>query len=586
VEFSFHENQTKTGNQKYSDSTWAQRYQLDLAHFIWDPRFLVFSAGTNYNIYTSEMGSDSRALGYNFHTSFFPGMKINWDAHADKTIHTVQGTATLAGNDVTTTSYGATLNLRLGSGGSRGGNNNDNNNNNNRYGRSIALPDLSFSKNHMETESQSGLMPLHETRDDSTGTLHYRFNSAADLNLDGAIQNYKNLIGNASYDTRTLNVISDIRLLNSANLTLTGRLGRRDTENFTGYSATQRITGYGALLRFRENEGLHHYYQYDHVRTDATGLLDVADTVQARVIYKITPNLEVNGGLNYSQAEHTVTAAAEQKSTLNSGSLLGGVSYRDNDALFKLEHFSFMTSYNFTLGFSDLSSETGGPAGSGYYYTNNAGLSFSSKGWQYESLAAGYTFMNKRDDSPMNNDMNQQNMNFNLATTRISNTRLSATSNYSSQIIKADAGAEFLNQLNINQKNRQFVYDINATYAVTSYLAFQAGAGRSEQTSSTYTIAALGPAPGTTLVLSNLLYAQADFNYAFTRNLKYRANLRDEVRKAQHGGDLQTYQLNMDVDYRVRSIFVNLQYRWREESPEGSLKTQQQYMFAKVTRPF
>ena len=168
----------------------------------------------------------------------------------------------------------------------------------------------------------------------------------------------------------------------------------------------------------------------------------------------------------------------------------------------------------------------------------------------------------------------------------MTNTRLNVISTYSVLDSKADAGTEFLQSpVGINQESRQFTYDVNATYTATTFLSFQAGGGRSEQSAKDYTLSTLGPAPGGQVQLSNVLYAEADFNYAFTRNMTYRAALRDEKRKSQ-GGVVQNYQVNMDLDYRFRSIFVNTQYRWRKDSPQGGLKSEQQYVFVKLTRPF
>jgi hypothetical protein len=350
--------------------------------------------------------------------------------------------------------------------------------------------------------------------------------------------------------------------------------------------AEEDVSAYGAMLNFSEKDGLRHYYHYDHSQTKSVAAENSADRVQARVIYKITADLEVQGGVDYSVSEHDQTAPFTSSSKLNSGSVLGGIAYRNRGIPVDELPFALSTNYDFTMGFADLSSGSAGVSGRGLYYINAGGVGLSSTGWQFETLGLTYNVSSKRDDSPIHNDSNNQNITFNFSSSRLRNTRLSIISTYSVFANKADAGTEFMpNTVGVNQENRQFIYDANASYTVTTFLSVQAGAGRSEQSAQNYTLSTLGPAPGGQVVLSNLLYAQADFNYAFTRNMIYRAALRDEKRKSL-GGVVQNYQVNMDLDYRIRSIFLNTQYRWRKDAPQGGLKSEQQYVYVKLSRPF
>ena len=90
VEFSYKDYETKSGDIKTTDSTWIQNYRLNMASFIWDPRFLVFNAGTSYSIYSNKNSSDSKALNYTLGLSFFPGRKISWELHGSKDINTIE----------------------------------------------------------------------------------------------------------------------------------------------------------------------------------------------------------------------------------------------------------------------------------------------------------------------------------------------------------------------------------------------------------------------------------------------------------------------------------------------------------------
>ena len=249
--------------------------------------------------------------------------------------------------------------------------------------------------------------------------LHYRLNSTADLSVDAGIENYKNLVDASSYDTKTLNAITQIRVSQQANLTLNGRLSNRETTNIRGYSASEDISAYGALLSFSEKDGLRHYYQYDHLKTAGIGLTNTADRVQARVIYKISADLEVQGGVDYSVSDHDQETPFPSESKLNSGSVLGGITYRNKDIPVYETPFVLSSSYDFVLGFSDLSSGSGGVEGRGYYYINSGGFAVSSKGWQFETLGMSYNISSKRDDSPVHNDTSQQRINFGFGSPKV-----------------------------------------------------------------------------------------------------------------------------------------------------------------------
>ncbi len=587
VEFSYREYTTKTGTGKTSEQQFIQSYQAGIGHYIWDPRFLVFDASTRYTLNSSDVNADFTSLDYNLATVFFPGRRITWQLFGTKTTNAVQSTGTLVGYDVSTRSYGGQLNLRLENLVGRGNNNNNNNtNNNNAGGRTrISLPDIMLSQNHMESESLSLTSPSHELRKDTKGSLHYRINSIAEVNIEGGNEQYENLLTDASYDVKNLNAVSRIKITRDADLTLNARNSKRTTENIAGFASSEESVAYGAVLDFREKAGLRHNYQYDHSRTAITpGRLLETDRIQARAYYKLTGEFDLLGGIDYNSSL-SESESTNEKSELRNGSILTGIAYRNQDIPVFGSSFVGSTHYEFQVGFSNYSSLSGSVEGSGRYYRNNAGFGVGSKGWEFESLTLSYNYINKRDNSPVQNDEYEHTINVIANSTRIRSTRLNVLSTYVARGSRAVAGQEFLNAQSQNQETRQFTYDVNAMYTATEYLSFQTGMARNQASSSAYTISSLGAAPGSKVMLTDVFYSEADLVVAITRNLRCRGMFRDELRKA-NSGDVQGYQVNMDADYRIRSIFVTAQYRWRQDNPDIGQTNQQQSIYFKVTRPF
>lgn len=596
VDFSYRHYESIIGDQKTSDEQFNQLYKAGLSNYLWDPRFLRFSGDVAYNLTSSSAnnndGQDMRSLNYNLYTSFFPGMKISWDLFGTKATNRVESDTNIAGYETDTTSYGGTLHLHLGTRSGAGNNNNNRNNNNfnNNQGwtRITPLPDITLSRIHTETESLSSVNPQEETRDNTKASLIYRYNSLMDIMFDGGLEEYKNLSTGASYDLGTANLTSLIRLSPGSDLNLVGRRTERTTANIPGYDSTVTDSDYSATLNFREKNGITHFYRYNYRTSQATGSDYTSQRAEAQIIYRYNTDLSFRGGVDYSVSEFLRKASLslpEEKSRLETGGVLTGVSYNKLYTPQFLGPFGFNTSYDFTTGFAKLSNQnTVQEDGTGWYYSNSAGLGFRSVGWKEETASIGYLYSNKRDYSPINNDTEQHGYNLSVSTNRIPRTTVNAAGNYSVQKSRVDTGGVFLTQGDSTKlQYRTVTYNINAVHSVTSYFRLTAGATRGNSTSlTTYTLSTL---PSMIATEEERYYAGANFIYSFTRNVQFRASFNEEYRTVG-AVDTTSHQANLNVDYRIRAIFISLEYRLRQDVPDNSLRTTQQYYFAKLTRPF
>ena len=146
VEFSYRDFQTKTNGVVASqEQYWSQLYRVNLDGPFLDPRFMRISGGVGYSLLTYKDGPDRDTLDYFLNAAFFPGMKISWNLFGSKSTQTIDNTESIAGYDVTTTSYGATLFYRPGNGA-----NSRNNRNNNRNANGGWLPSLDISRIHTD----------------------------------------------------------------------------------------------------------------------------------------------------------------------------------------------------------------------------------------------------------------------------------------------------------------------------------------------------------------------------------------------------------------------------------------------------
>lgn len=594
VEFSYRDYQTKTGDLVASqEQYWSQLYRVNLDGPFLDPRFMRFSGGVGYSLLTYKDNPDRDTLDYFLNATFFPGMKISWNLFGSKSTQTIDSTSSIAGYDVTTTSYGATLFYRPVNGGNSR-NNRYNNRNNNRNAIGGWLPSLDISRIHTESETQSLLTPASETRDETRVNLFKRINSNFDLNLEGRLEEYENLATGSSYETRTANLRSDIRVSTDGTLTLTGRLSDRDTKNITGFLNSSDLTwSAGALLDFKERDGHRQFYRYDYMdqKVESTTATYIAThTAQARVINKVREEIQLQGGIDYSGSEYlresTGPSDPGEDSTLQEGGGTAGVLYREKFAPAFFIPVVFDAGYDISVGISDFATETAGAdAGSGWYYGNAISLSLGSDSLEKEQMNIGYSYSNKRDHSPVNNDLWRHTLRASFSSQRISNTMLRGSTSYTSQEDTSEGGSLVaIQQPGTNQQRRTFTYDVSAEHRLSPAVSLSAGANRGDSKTTLYTLSNL-TLPSITISEDEVIYGSVFFNYPITRMLLYRANVREEVRSST-SGDTRSHQINMNLDYRIRSIFMGLEYRWRQDIPDVGVKTEQQYFFAKLSRPF
>ena len=579
VEFTYHGTKTKTGDTvTVDDQYWTQYYRVNLQGHLWDPRFMRFNGGVGYSVYsylnTLSNGSDNDNLDYNISTTFFPGKKISWDFFGTERIENVESSGSIAGYDVTQSSYGGTLRLNLGKKGKG--------NNNNNSGITAHFPDITLSRIHTESESLSITSPLSEIRDDTRASFYYGANSAFTFSLDGNVEDYEDLANGSTYENKTANLFSTIRIAPDADLRLDGHFTDRQTDSIAGYLSDETTQDYSMTLDFKKKDGFRHYYRYKFYNRLDTTSEHSTHRAEARVIYDISKELELHGGLDYTLSDYTSTT--EDQTYINGG-LNGGLRYAKKYAPAFLGPFVIETGYELGAGFTDLSDKLDpSKDGRGRFYTNSVNLGLRSEAWRKDNLVLSYGFNNKRDHSPVANNYWQHAYRLVLDTRRLPRTLIRGTVSYTSLDNKYEEGGIFqpLPDRNLNEKRRSSLYDLTVDHIVSSYIGLTAGASRGQDSSTAYTLSTL---PTTAVSEDDLYYVMANISYPISRRLRYRAQLREELRITE-AADTQNHQVNMFLDYRIRRIFVKFEYRWRQDIPENTGRSEQSYYYAKLSRPF
>lgn len=616
VDFTYRAYETKSGDGRSSSEYWTQNYQTGLAGFVWDPRFMLFSSSIGYSIYTSDAGSDSDALNYSLSANFFPGRIISWDVYGRRLVSTVDsldsGSTSIAGYDINTTTYGGALNLHLGSLGRNGRrynnnrNNNNNNNNNAGNGLSLLVPDISLSHDHIESESFSESSPYHEVRDNSKAAFYVR-RSTYNFVLSGAIEDYLNKVDYSSYTTKSGSLTSRIAVSKNGEFTLNGDISDRQTENMTDYNTMDKSQSYDAMLKFKEMDNFQHYYQYYYSSRETEYSVYNKHNFSGTASYKFTKEVEAHTGLSFSSFDYHSDAHdsyAEESSAVEAGSILLGATYRKQYKPDFMKAFSINTSYDFTLGFAnytdkvdDPADEGDGKSGSGPYYTNSAGLGLQSLGWSRETASFGYYYSNKRDSSPIHNNGKSQAFHFSFSSTRLPKTTVDINGQYQVVNNKSELGSLFVNgsgnEDGFAQYQRSNTYSINFNHRVSTFVAADWGASRGATMSNVYSLSTLSTSDNTsdaTESMDTAEYLSATMGYPFGRNLLGRLTAREEFRttEASEGSvtRTETRYTVLNLDYRYRAIFVNAEYRWRQDIPDDTARTTQQYFYVKLTRPF
>ena len=598
VAFTYTADESRTGNMKTSSRSFSQQYNVGVQNYLWDPRFLRFQAGVGYTVTTSSL-SENKGLNYDLSMNFFPGMLISWDLYDRQSTSKVSTNENIAGYDLTTSSYGGSLNLNLSRrGGMRGNNNNnyDNNNNSNNNNGSrfhFPMPDITLSYGHIESDSPRTLNPINESRDNAGFSMRYRIKTRVDLNMDQTNEIYKNFITGGTYDTKTTTFASKILVSPDADLDVSGNRTDRTTAGLAGFGLHDTTWRSTVALNFKERDGIRHGYTYGFSKLHSDNADLTSHNAMATVSYRINSDLFLRGGLNYSLAEYitsatgTTAATSEQKQNMESGGAQTGVAYRKLYTPDFLGPFAMNTDYGFNMGYTTITSAQTSTSGdtNGLYYENAAGVGFTSKGWIKDSLFAGYNISSRRDRSPLNNNVRSQSFKLEASTFRIPQASLRANVSYIATESSVSQYIVFLNNAQNNSSigSRALLYGVSALYSASPSLNIDAGASQGRTSNSIPSLSTLQP--NTAAQVEQLAYIGAHYVNVITRNLVYRANARDEWRLSSRI-KTETRNIDMGLDCRIRQVLVNFTYRWNELMPENGFTTYQQSYMVMLSRPF
>jgi hypothetical protein len=123
-------------------------------------------------------------------------------------------------------------------------------------------------------------------------------------------------------------------------------------------------------------------------------------------------------------------------------------------------------------------------------------------------------------------------------------------------------------------------------YALAWFANLRAGGSQGNGTATTYTLSTLvPPPPSLTSSRDTLFFGEMLLNYPITHSLSFRAVARNEHTRTFVTGNIN-YDMRMYLDYHLRMIYINFEYRWRQEHPENQWRTEQQLFYAKISRPF
>ena len=609
VDYTYTHHVIKVGSTKSSQSTLLENYQASLITPIFDPRFLRIRAGVGFRRSHSNQYADSDSLTYNVGATFFPFSIISLETYLDKTVTTVDSTSSLAGYDVDTQNYGGSLALRLRRlpGLVRGRNNrnnynNNNSNGNNNYGNNslgrrliaIPLPEFFLSYGHSNSTSESSIHPLDEVRDRYSGTMRYRFNPSLDLNVDTKKELYENRLTQATYETVNTSADSTLHLRGGGYVKLTGRLTDQQTYGIFGVGIRNEVQtqDYAADARLNTSQRLAQEYRYGFRTVSSNnGSKYALHTGIAQVIYRVLPEVDARGGLQYTLEEQTIAATGalpDIHSNVQRAGMFAGVAYRDTYQPAFLDPFRFYTHYDFSSGVSDVSTNAAiDSGGSGYYYGNAAGFGLESIGWKQDSLNMSYAYSNNRDHSPAAANRWSHNLSLAASTNRVPKTHINASAGYT--LSNAQSGlSNYFDSLasgsEVDSRSYYIAADISNT--AVQYVTLDGGVRRGKSSTNTdYTLSSIKIDYNS---LETSTYAGASFSYPVSRTLLTRLSVREQLLRREQPGtyskEIRTFLAALD--YRFRKLLCSLSYTIREDIPKPGLKTQEQLFYAKVARPF
>jgi len=600
VDFSYTSYTTKIGEKKTTDTSWTEHYGVTLGTAVIDPRFLQLTAGVSYQKSHLYKTPDQDIMSYSINASFFPGRMIAWTLFGAKSILNVPSTYNLAGYDVESSSYGGTMYLKLSLLRRKSGNNNfynnnrnynNNNNNNNRRGASFALPDLTLSATHADVQSMNVNFPLHEARDNVSALMLYQITPSINLNVDGRREEYQNLLNNSTYTFTTLDMVSNVHLARSGELRLTGRTTERAYDNIGGSTGTISTYLVGAQLDLQPKKSISQSYRTNYGRVESMGAEIISKDARAQIQYAMLRELSFKSAISYGETDYRRDATAATPAThsnIKTGALSVGAHYLKEFKPEMLDPFIVRAGYDFDTGFTDITYESGQQS-KGKFYQNQASLGLLSSGWRFETLELGYSYVSRRDNSLMNQNLLSENYWLSMSTRRIPRSRLNASVKYSLSTTNTGPSPDpFVSQQPETNRDARFLqYNANFEHDISSNLSFISGASRAKTNSnSAYTLATV-PLYGASDVTSERYFASLNGNYPLGRALQLRCQASEEWSNTEpNGSRLQSHLLSAGIDWRLRKIFINADYRWRQDMREASPTIQQQYFFVKAVRPF
>jgi hypothetical protein len=315
----------------------------------------------------------------------------------------------------------------------------------------------------------------------------------------------------------------------------------------------------------------------------------------ANARYSLLPELALNGGINYRQVDYNYSylpTAQTAPTKIKDMQLYSGIQYQKNYRPEILDPFTLKSSYDLTLGRANVTSATAQTGQSGLYYQNGINLGLHSTGWKQDDAYLEYSYLNRRDHSPLKNNLWSHNYHLGVSTARVPRTTISGNAYYISQHTSSGlVPASFINYMSpgTQMQNRSLTFNATLSHSLTAYLNFDLGASQGNSSASTtYTLATLQP-PGTD-INERTLFGGLNMNYKVTRQLTVRATVREEIRdaKEKNGNTLETTmrQATAGIDYRFRMIIVNTDYLLREDTSKSQPRSVQQSFILKATRPF
>jgi hypothetical protein len=336
---------------------------------------------------------------------------------------------------------------------------------------------------------------------------------------------------------------------------------------------------------------LSHSYRYDYYFQTLSGGAEYTNhAASGQVQYYVLPEFTINTGLNYQQSEYfhaATTTAPESLMLYKSGGLFVGANYLKTHSPAFIEPFVFSTGYSLSTGFSSLTDSTHQDT-RGRYYQNVVNLGMRSTGWKQEVAYLDFNYTSKRDHSPLELNSWSESFNLGLTSTRLPRTTINANATY--LVMENSAGnapGVFTGSTpNSSQTGRNLTYSVGIDHSVNSNLSLNAGGSRGKSKSSaSYSLTNIQSQYDT---IEEIFYAGVTFNYAISRDLSFRSSGRVEKRYIEpySVGDITTYTANAGFDYRIRKVYLTVDYRYREDIVETLPRVQQQLLYVRLSRSF